>query len=359
MMSRNNKAYVNDYGEENVYYNIRIENDQEVPINANFSENRVQPILDKPDHYELAVVRFTIPAYAIPIMFFRDDTGEYKDEFYSITMSYDGHDENERLIFIPNDDGTPDIYPGKKAIWFYQELVDSLNNALSTAFTNMKIAKPLAPPTEAPFMTFDPVTQLFSLYAEQLYDTDSLTPTIEIFMNPILFKLFSTLRVIERDVAVPPYFEKNFQLVIKNNKLNTTTYNAKDYYIMTQDNTTLYLWNDLQTILFETNTIPINPEFLSTQNNTVRRVITDFEPLSDVSSHQVIQFYPQGPLRYYDLKSNYPLNQLDLRVLWADSKQRTFPVKLTNGDVLTCKLLFRKRGDKILHNVLRNVDEEE
>lgn len=351
-------SYFKNDSDENVYYNIRIENIQEQPINAYFSENRVQPIIDKPCDYELAVVRFSIPAYTVPIMFFRDDTGDFKDEFYSITMSFDGHDENERLQFIPNDDGTNEIYPGKKCIWFYQELVDSLNNALKTAFDKMKIAKPLAPPTEAPFMVFDPVTQLFSLYAEKLYDTTGV-PTIEIFMNPILFKLFSTLRVIERDVAVPPYFEKNFQLVIKDNKLNSTTYNGKDYYIMIQDDKSLFLWNDLQNILFETNTIPVNPEFMGSQNNTIRRVITDFEPLSDVPSHQVIQFYPQGPLRYYDLKSNYPLTAIDLRLFWGDSKKRIYPIKLTNGDVMTCKLLFRKKGDKILHNLLRDKDEDE
>ena len=354
-------SYYEKNGDENVYYNIVIENNSPKDIDqalvpALFSENRVQPILDNPCDYELAVVRFSVPAYTIPIMFFRNDEGDYKDEFYSVTLSYDGHDENERLQFIPNDDGTP-LY-GKPAIWFYQELLDSLNNALALAFTNMKLAKPASPPTEAPFMTFDPVTQLFSFYAEKLYDING-APTIEIFFNPILFKLFSTLRANERDIAVKPYYEKNFQIVVSDDKLNSSTYNGKDYYIMKQSNDTLYLWNDFQSIVFETNTIPINPEFLPSQNNVIRRIITDFEPLSDTPSHQVVQYYPQGPLRYYYLKSNYPINAIDMRVLWGDTRRKTYPVLLTTTDILTCKLLFRKKGDRILHNLLRDKDEEE
>ena len=325
-------------GDDNVYYNIRISDTEENNV-AQFSSERVQPILQNPSHYELAVARFTVPATKLPIMFFKTGNaadGYDPDEKYTLTMSFDGLDVVETLIHIPTE--FPKALYGKPTIWSYQDFLDSLNLAFINVFNTLKTAKPLAPPTAPPFMIFNQTTERFSLYAPQEYDI--ATNTIKIYFNKELARLFDTFQNIY-DNTLP--INKRWQYIVKNNNLNTTQHNGQPYYIMYQDSETLYLWNEIQSIQFETNSIPVNPEFMPFQTNVIRQILTDFEPESTSPSRQVIQFYPQGEMRYYDLKSNYPLKRIDLNVSWTDRKGNTQPIYVSDEDPLTVKLKFRKK----------------
>jgi hypothetical protein len=327
------------HGNDSEYYNIRITDVGGTRV-ASFNEERVTPILANPSQYELAVVRFSVPAQKLPIMFFR--TGEEKDgydadEFYSVTMSYDGVDVTKQLVHVSTE--SPNDLYGKPTVWSYNDFLASLNNAFNSAFADLKAAKPLAPPTAPPLMHFNHVTKLFSLYAPEEYLTTG-PPTIEIFFNRELSRLFDTFQNV--------YYgdnpeAKRWHYVVYDLVLNHLEINGNNYLAMTQDDSTLYLWNEIQSLQFSTNSIPVNPEFLSAQKNVTRRVITDFEPESTAPSREVIQYYPQGPLRFYDLKSSYPLKGIDLRVEWTDRKGVNRPVYVSDEDPLTVKLLFRKR----------------
>ena len=160
-----------DRSEDNVYYNIRITSETSGEL-AQYSENRVSPIIQEPSKYKLAVERFRIPAVNIPIML-------WKPDFFKVTMSYAGTDITETLQFIPNSTD-PDFYGD--AIWNYQEFIDIVNKALSDAFTTIKGIHAGAPPTEAPFLTYEADTQLFTFNAEQLYDTTG-PATINIYLS--------------------------------------------------------------------------------------------------------------------------------------------------------------------------------
>ena len=110
-----------------------------------------------------------------------------------------------------------------------------------------------------------------------------------------------------------------------------------------QEFSTLFLWTDLFNILFETSSIPVSTENLSSQTNKTRRIMTDFEPLQDISNRSAIQYYPQGPIRYYDLESNQPLRRIDLNILLSNKEGEIFPLRLNSTDELSVKLEFRRK----------------
>jgi hypothetical protein len=291
---------VNEDQEDNVYYNVRIYNDTETAsIPATFNENRTVPILENPSDYELAVERFKVPASIIPIFLWKPDN------LWFITLSYDGTDVQKQLQFIPNAE-----YPGSvnfgftDAVWSYQHFVEIINNAFSSAFTDLKVLKPLAPQTEAPWMTYDAVTELFTIHTETSYDITTATPMFITFSYD-LFALFPSFYAKTSDVPLPAGANKFITLTVKDYRNNTETIGGTDYFFFQQEYKTLALLNDFVSIVFESDTIPIEPEYLSSQTNVIRRIVTDFEPLDGVNDHQAFQFYPQGPLRYYDLKSSY------------------------------------------------------
>ena len=348
---------------DNVYYNIKMTNRGiglfEV---ANFSVNRTSPIINDPNQYELAVTRFSVPASNIPIMVWGDQPYQPnpnlpnynpsgKTDKFSISMTFDGYTVTKLLQFIPNTTGN-DFYGN--TIWNYQEFIDIINVALQECFSNnggdgVKDVKPLAPPTTAPFMVYNPEDRLCSIYAETAYDTGNPSlflpptpppaPTIQVYFNTALFTYFPSFQSFEQEELEP----LAHQILFKNLFTNNTTYLGNPYYIMTQEYSTLALWNDFTTIVFETDSIPVEPEFQPSQNDVTRRIITDFEPFEDINNRETFQYSGSGWKRYYDLKSHYPLSTIDMRAYWEDRDGQLYPIYIGLDEALTMKLLFRKK----------------
>jgi hypothetical protein len=309
---------------EYVYYNIRIDNETSNG-RAFFNETRVQPILDNPSNYELAVERFYVPAMDIPIMIF-------KDNYYYVTLSFGGVDATVPLVWIPNTSGTD---PYGNSIWNYQEMVDIVNVAFQTAFTTLGAG----PPTEAPYITYEAESNLFVFNAQRLYDpVFAGGATIEIFMNINLYSLFNSFQDFESEENDP----KAHKILVKNNGNNISP-TLTDYYSTYGEWVTLFNWNDLQSIVFDSNTIPVVPENLQSQTNETQKIITDFEPIQDINNRSAFQYYPQGPLRWYSLSSQQPLYNMNLNVYWKDNEGKLYDIIIEPTEVLTVKILFRKK----------------
>ena len=321
--------------DDHIYYNIDIRKGVEnagKKFSATFNETRVEPILNNPSDYDLAVVRFSIPSQSIPIFL-------WKPNEFSITISYLNFDFTTILQFIPNSPGGSYDYYGD-SIWNYQDFIDSINVGLLASF-NAFIAGvvPFAlQPTVAPYMIYNAETQLCSLIAEEKYDTTYTNP-VYIYFNRELSNYFPALQNYDADDAI-----KSVYIRVKYNFNNLIVEAGINYYEVKEEYTTLFLWNDLQKILLETDSIPVANELLSAQTNKLRKVITDFEPLSQINDRSQIQYFPQGPLRFYDLITNYPLTQMNLNITWQSKDGRTFPIYLTEYDNLTVKLYFKKKG---------------
>jgi hypothetical protein len=361
-----NRPYRNEQGDDdNVYYNIRIVKKQnELFSPAVYNVSRTSPIIDLPSNYELAVVRFSIPASNIPILVWGNDpydpvsNSNSKVDKLSISLSFGGVDYTQVLEFIPNSSGN-DFYGN--TIWNYQEFCDIINQAFYKAFyadypTNSVLRFPLAPPTIPPYLSYDATTQLCTLICEDTYSTGqawlggSPTNTLKIYFNIALYQYFPSFKSFEQEEQEP----LSHQILIRNTGNNTNANDPDiptDLIYMVQEYTTLALWNDFQTIVFETDHIPVEPEYQPSVNDITRRLLTDFEPLSSINDRQSFQYYGDGWKRYYDLKSHKELNQIDLKAFWEDKEGNIYPIYLGADEALTMKLLFRKKTSLQLDDI--------
>lgn len=320
---------------DHIYYNIDIRKPDDyknLPFQAEFSETRVDSILNNPSDYELSVVRFSIPSQSIPIFL-------WKSNIFSVSLKFQSFVFTTTLNYIPNSPGAGYDYYGP-SIWNYQDFIDIINVGLFTSF-NAFIAGTvpyMLRPTAAPYMVYDAATQLCSLIAQTQYDVTYTNP-VYIYFNDSLANYFPAL---QNFGTADPVLNKYIK--VKDNFNNTITISGQQYYKITEEYSTLFLWNDLQKILLETDSIPVVNELLGSQTNKTRKIITDFEPLSQINDRSMIQYYPQGPLRFYDLVSNYPLKQMNVKIYWADKQGQTYPIYLNSTDNLTIKLYFKRRG---------------
>lgn len=308
------------------YLNILFSNPESETKPATFSENRVSPILDRPELFELGVVRFSIPTFSIPIFFFEDG-------LYNCSLSFQGTTITKDLVYIPNSIGSP--FAGKQPVYQYQEFVDSLNIALQESYTDLLAAEPTLPATEPCFMTLEPGTGLSTLYAEDTYLSNLPNP-ITISFN---FKLFEFFAAHENFYVS----DEQTNILVKDNYLNSTTFNGKPYFKMTGQYSTLPLWSDFQGIQIRSNSIPVRQELRGEQADVQERIITDFDALSsDINDRTDLQYFADT-IRWYDLLSSYPLRRIDLSLFWVSKTGETFPVQLNSLESATVKIAFRKK----------------
>lgn len=324
--------------EDNVYYNclVSIPSSSTSFSEARFNVTRTEPILNNPSEYEVGIIRFNVPS-AIPIFIFPPvaNPPAVPDSELKVRMTYSNTTITTTLIY---QDFTSGFNLPLRSIWHYQQLLEILNTALSTCYDDMKSAQPGVPPTVPPFVTFDAQTQLFTLNAPKLYnEVDAGAETIKIWFNEQLYNGYFP-SFVQNEVA-----DRFGRMAVLDTKTNSTTFGAVDYYKMEGEYSTLGLWSGIKSILFETDRVPVTPELLGTQNNQIRTVLTDFEPLVNINNRESFQYFPQGPIRYYNLQSQYPLNNIDLNVRWEDKNGDTYPIYITPGNFCSVKLHFRKK----------------
>lgn len=340
------------------YYNIRLYNelDSDKLLPAVFSETRTVPILDRPMDYELAVVRFTVPAQ-LPIFNFPDTKIVNKQEVpidvLKVMLTFGALQYITSVVYTPAQYQCVGCIYGK-GIYNYQYFIDLVNIALAASYTDLKTANPGAAPSKEPFLTYDATTQLFTLNAEQAYETD---PVKVYFSQQLYDNYFPSFESVADFTIGNPLFGW-VELLIKDNYNNSNTLFGNPYYSTLQEFTTLPLWNDFVSIVFESDTLPIQPELQPSQTNVVRRIITDFEPDGSVNDRQAFQFFPQGALRFYDMTSNYPMRQVDLKVYVKTKDNRDYLLYLTPGQYLTVKIMFRRKKALVIGDILDDNAEE-
>ena len=309
--------------DNNIYFNFDIVNDTDKIVPATTKIFRTQSFIDNPSDYELAVVRFLIPATNIPIV------QEFKQDLYSVALEWDGFIAEEFVVLLEN----------FTTLWNYGDFVDSINAALLKAYNALLLAKPLLPQALPPRVVLESANNnLISVWATQDYDTTVLNNTKIIFNNQLAY-IFPTLSYIVDNFTIAP----SFQVRVIDRLTNSVSLGGNSYYVMNEVSSTLYLLNDFKNIRFESDTIPINPEIESSSTNITKSLLTDFEGIQGVNDRTAIQYFPQGALRWIDLKSNVAIKDLDLRVYWTSKLDKDYLVLLPPFSSLTMKLLFRKK----------------
>ena len=302
-----------------VYYNITIDKSGIAKID----DNRVSDILKDPSKWELAVERLRLPSYSIPYMIFRNDWKvKIEDTGTNTVVTKD-------LVYIPTSNRN---LPEGQAIWNVGELIEIVNVGLNDAFDELKTLVPAIDPTQPPFIA--KTGNLCTFNTQQNYGN-----VIRVYFNSPLFFLFGTFQSFEIKFGQDTYY----QIISKDNYNNKTQINGVDYYSTLSEASPWNLQTDFQSILFETNSVPVSYEQLGTAQNKQRQLLTDLEINSGYVNGQVVQYNPAGPLRYHDLNSSYPLRQIDLKIQWLDKLDNVYPVFTSTDEVITCKLQFRKK----------------
>lgn len=377
---------------DNVYYDVTITNLETInrnPPSLYFNETRNTPFVYDPESYYLSIIRFTLDTPTLPVFIpiIQPNQGNRDLTIYSVTLSWKDpvslvtFNQQKFVEFIQQiedvvtpappsqtTDGLQNNQTGYYEILNYQYWIELINNTFTDCFNllNAQVvgAGLVLPSQNAPTMAWDTTSNCAILTAEQVGYDNSIPNTIEIYMNPAMYQIFSSFTsIIKGSVGVTN--GKNIQLVMNGFgganvvKFPPTALPANQYDALqiVQEYSTIALWTPITSIVFTSNTLPVVPANISSpllyingevynnggNNSNISQVVTDF--VSDTGIYKPnIVYTPSAQYRLINLVGNTPIYNLDLNVYWKSRTGVLQPFKLSSGSTATIKLLFTRKG---------------
>lgn len=338
--------------EDLIYYNIteQVNLDDEGGVlpfkELNFSTTRADTILDRPNEYEVAVARFSVPGLFIPLLILTNPLDPY-----FIELAFGSAVYRETVVYLDQTNNPNPRY--NRAIWSVEQLLQGINEAIQLAFDRFKLDYPSSPINTAPQFFYEADTQLISIIADPFYQDQSQTgiSTVELRVNRYLYNIIPSFYAFQYVPGTPqnpiPSIQSIYKIFIlkKGNGKNLITLQGDTYLEIKQEFPTINLWNEFKSIVFQSDTIPVNNELLPTTNNQTRPILTDFTLPSTLNDRSDIQFQAEGlQLRWNTMTSQIPLKTIDIKAFWVDSDGELFPVIVPRFQVFSLKLVFKRRA---------------
>jgi hypothetical protein len=347
----------------------------EQPEQADYNVTKTLLILDKASNYYISIIRFdfpldTVPLFIMPIVANQSDpnltpliigisTGgtEYpvNVEFITQNISIFPPDQNQLTQVI-----TPYYY-----VYSYQHMLDMINLALLHAWINAGLVDPDVTP---PFFYFNPATSLINIVVSTVFTTDL---SAFIYVNTPLRNYLDAFNYLFFGFNQPNGYEYQFSFVAGLSPTpdkayylpGTATNVPPTYYQFSQDYPTISAWTSLRKIIISTNTIPISNEYIPTGNNSNRQsgvaasfpILTDFVPNIELAgqSRSIAYYVPTSQYRLIDLISDTPLQKIDLKVYWEDTRGNLYPLLISLYQQGSIKIgFFRKSLYKQMNQLL-------
>lgn len=392
---------------DRIYFDITTTNTASItsaPPVFQFQDARANPYILKPEDYWLSIIRFTMDSSTLPIFVptIQPNQADGDLTIYSVTLEYvdvDGNTLAESQQFInwnPQDDsaefpGAPsNTYNGLQInqtgyyncysyqyfcaliyVALSQALVE-LGNQNATILEGITTGFPTADPAvqlflRAPIINWDTTSNSATLYAQEgFYDflngsTDLAGGHINIYMNSPLYTLFSTFPAVLQGYNQP--IGKNFRFLPTNiggtnyqpiipPESPADTYNAIVVY---QEGSTTSAWSSITGIVFTSNTLPIQPNQVSTPvtyyngqvsyggtNANTANIITDIVSQDGIYRPNLV-YNPTAEFRRITLYGSQPLYNIDVSIFYRLKSGELVPFTLNSGGSVTIKFLFEKK----------------
>jgi hypothetical protein len=381
---------VNDSNANQIYYDVVVSNLQSstvAPQPFSFVDTRTVPFLKVPEDYSMSIIRFTCGTSSLPVFIpqIQPNQGNRDLTIYSVTLEYQGievqtfinwnpQEINAQIPPAPNQttNGRQFNQNSYYNCYSYTFFIEQIYAAFQFCFLDLILAVAAAglgilPTPYPPVINWDPTTNSASLYADALgYETNPAAPNpqISVFMNAPLFALFNSFPATYQGYNVTngknfkiPFIDiggTNIITLIPPLQVIPPIVNYKAI-LWTQEQSTTASWSPILSVVFTSNTLPIEGNQVSTpvvfsnnqnislggNNADFQNIITDIVS-EDGNYRPNLVYNPSAEYRRISLKGNRPLYSIDLNIYYKLITGELIPLRLLSNESVTVKLLFEK-----------------
>ena len=395
-MSQLNKK-INEVSASHIYYDVVVSNLQSTtqrPSVFQYNDTRTTPFLMNPEDYTMSIIRFTLDTASLPVFIpqIQSNQADRDLTIYSVTLSYDGFDAQTFIDWNPQDTSATlpsptnatfnkrqDDSTGYYNCYSYSWFIERVYQAFVTSFNALEanFGPGVLPSIYPPIINWDPTTNSATIFADcEGYDVSNpfglVDGVIGVFMNAPLYELFNSFPAtyLGYDNVVNG---KNYRIpLVDIGGTNTTsiippgqavpvppaTYTFWRAITWSQEQSTTASWSPILSIVFTSNTLPIEPSQVSTpvvfennqivslggNNSNISNVITDLVS-SDGNYRPNVVYNPSAEYRRISLKGNRPLYNLDLNIFYKIRTGELVPFRLYSNSSATLKILFEKKEE--------------
>lgn len=390
------------------------------PIPFYYNESRTLPFIDVPEDYYLSILRFTVETNTLPVFLpiiqpasqqgVAPTACDVDLTIYSVTLQYNDTISGltktcqSFIKYIPqNASLTPPVGLGANGIqindggyynvynfswWTYliwlafQRAWDGEGGIYPTGYGTADvplktqlagIGVVLTDVTEAPIITWDSTSNTNVINGQYGYCRNyipiapSVQTPVEIYMNPALYGIMSSFpsRYLGYEnvtkgrnflIELANIAGTNIQPLIYGNPNTVPAPTPIVTYALYQENSTTANWSPITAIVFVSNTLPINPNQVSTPlifnnneqialggtNADTANIITDL--VSETGEYRPnLVYLPTAEYRFITLFGNRPLYNLDLSIFARLKTGQLVPFTLQSGGAVTVKFAFIKK----------------
>jgi len=395
-MSQLNKT-LNSVSADNIYFDLLVSNFNQTTAESSvfsFTETRSSPFLMKPDDYKMSIVRFTIDTGTLPVFIpsIEPNSIDLNKTIYTVSLTYqpvadgvvyssddaitgavrvywEAQDKNALVPSPPSlqsnklQDNSTGYYNCYNYTWFIYLVNVALRTAFQTLSAKVVGAGKTMPTNYAPVMNWDTTSnQAYFLLDQLAYDVNlPNNEQIFFYMNASLYSLFGSFPAIQ--TLYDATKGKQYQIVGSNvagtniryvtDTAQDISWNALQIY---QEYSTIELWNPIQALVFTSQSLPIEPNQVSTPliysnnqqigyggtNNATQNIITDLVSESGLYKPNLV-YLPTAQYRYISLMSNTPLYTIDVNIFYRLRNSQLVPFRLQSGGSVSMKVLFEKK----------------
>lgn len=366
-------------------YAINANNINTLPVPISFTQTRNLPFIDCPEDYNLSVIRFQVDSQILPVFAaaIKYNSSLLNDTIYSVSLSWTNplnlaqtFNAQQYVQWISQDKASPipnapsttsngfqDNSSGYYYAYNYSYVIQLCNNALSTCFTTLNglvvAAGLVLPTTHAPVLTWNVDKNIAVLNSDILGYNQSVANKITIYFNQSMYQLFNSIPAYLMSYTSP--IGQDYR--VDTNSFGASTVTAFPFYLPTynaiqtfQEQTSVSIWSPISSIVFTTNTLPINatqvcnpcifinsiPSGNNGTNAGIANVISDFQSSDNIYKNNIL-YIPSGQYRYVDLIGKKPLYTIDIQVAWIDKFGNSIPFRLVSGSCASVKILFERK----------------
>lgn len=365
-------------------YNITMRNTSNGDEQAKYSANLNQAFLSNAENFTVAVTRFKVPSFRIPMF-------HWKPGKYYVAI---GSRVGTASVVVSEEVTYDTEYHGANVndgVYYYDAFVESVNDALQAAFAAVLATAGHGSQvdwTDMPIVNYDPENKLFSiLYPVKnvggvnpsercIWSIPTGVPNRELFLffSSSLFELFNGFPTNEKLTGLnftPPLpditfrrlwvFEKvseRFAAADVTQNPNYTFAGVVAWVQKTANYPTLTSWHKLSRIVFLT-TLPVIPENLGSTlpqfigKPLAESILTDFNVIpADQALREYIFYATDGYVRRVNFDHVGTLQRMDVSIYYIDDDLVLHPVLIPPGAEANVKLEFERRpaSQLLLHH---------
>ena len=346
------------------YFNATMSNvSSTTPVVAQYFSNSNNIILQNQTDYVGSIIRLNINQYLIPIFIFRvyEPVSDINKGVYSFTLTYGDYSSGQTFLIWqptctlyppPNNTSSQVFSSNYYYCYSYQTMIDCMNVALQTAYTNLSNSindnNTTLPLANYPFIVYNTGLQLMELHAHESFDLNSENP-VNIYCNSFLHHFLHGFKLFTQSYTATNGM--NYQLSVKTlPDANKATNLSNDYITMYQEASCFSYWNSLRQVFVKSSmNVSLEAFFDPNTNVSYSNILTDYVP--DLSgpeealiSEKQFVYNASSLYRLFEFsKNNMPLTNIDLSLVWVDNAGNEFPIYIDIGFKCDIKLMFIKK----------------